>query len=90
MPHAEGTLKAGFTTVRNVGANEWNDVGLRQAIDEGKVPGPRVVSAAWANGSTAGHCGSTCFPPSSLSIRRTAKSSMVRKSVIARHCLRPE
>ena len=64
VPHAERTLRAGFTTVRNVGANDWNDVGLRQAIEEGKVPGPRIVSAAWAIGSTGGHCDSTYFPPS--------------------------
>ena len=42
----------------------WNDVGLRQAIDEGKVVGPRVVTAAYAFGATGGHCDSTFFPPS--------------------------
>lgn len=64
VPHAERTLKAGFTTVRNVGADAWNDVGLRQAIDEGKVIGPRVVTAAYSFGATGGHCDSTYFPPS--------------------------
>lgn len=64
VPHAERTLKAGFTTVRNVGADAWNDVGLRQAIDEGKVIGPRVVTAAYSFGATGGHCDSTFFPPS--------------------------
>jgi imidazolonepropionase-like amidohydrolase len=64
VPHAWKTLQAGFTTVRNVGADAWNDVGLRQAIDEGKLPGPRVVSAAYSFGSTGGHCDSTYFPPS--------------------------
>ena len=64
VPHAERTLQAGFTTVRNVGSDQWNDVGLRQAIDAGKVPGPRVVSAAYAIGSTGGHCDRTYFPPS--------------------------
>ena len=62
--HAEKTLQVGFTTVRNVGADSWNDVGLRQAIDAGKVPGPRVVTAAYAIGSTGGHCDKTYFPPS--------------------------
>ena len=62
--HAERTLKAGFTTVRNVGADAWNDVGLRQAIDAGKIPGPRVITAGFALGSTGGHCDSTYFPPS--------------------------
>ncbi|HEX4912298.1 MAG TPA: amidohydrolase family protein, partial [Permianibacter sp.] len=64
VPHAERTLKAGFTTVRNVGADAWNDVGLRQAIDEGKIVGPRVVTAAYSFGATGGHCDSTFFPPS--------------------------
>ena len=64
VPHASRTLDAGFTTVRNVGADAWNDVGLRQAIDEGKIPGPRVVTAAYSFGATGGHCDSTFFPPS--------------------------
>ncbi len=62
--HAQKTLMAGFTTVRNVGADAWNDVGLRQAIDEGKVIGPRIVTAGYAFGATGGHCDSTFFPPS--------------------------
>jgi imidazolonepropionase-like amidohydrolase len=64
VPNAKRTLKAGFTTVRNVGSDAWNDVGLRQAIDEGKVVGPRVVTAAYSFGATGGHCDSTFFPPS--------------------------
>jgi len=64
VPHAQKTLMAGFTTVRNVGADAWNDVGLRQAIDEGKLVGPRVITAAYAFGATGGHCDSTYFPPS--------------------------
>jgi len=64
VPHAQRTLAAGFTTVRNVGADHWNDVGLREAIDEGKLVGPRVVTAAYAIGATGGHCDSTYFPPS--------------------------
>jgi len=62
--HAAKTLQAGFTTVRNVGSDAWNDVGLRQAIDAGKVVGPRVVTAGYAIGSTGGHCDETYFPPS--------------------------
>ena len=64
MVHAQRTLNAGFTTVRNVGSEAWNDVGLRQAIDEGKLTGPRIVSAAYSFGATGGHCDSTYFPPS--------------------------
>lgn len=64
VANAERTLQAGFTTVRNVGSDAWNDVGLRQAIEEGKVTGPRVVTAAYSFGATGGHCDSTYFPPS--------------------------
>ena len=63
VPNAEKTLKAGFTTVRNVGAGSWNDVGLRQAIEEGKIIGPRIITAAHSFGATGGHCDETYFPP---------------------------
>jgi imidazolonepropionase-like amidohydrolase len=62
--HAKATLEAGFTTVRNVGADNYDDVGLRQAIDGGFIPGPRIVTATYAMGATGGHCDSTFFPPS--------------------------
>ena len=62
--NAKATLEAGFTTVRNVGSERFNDVGLREAIDGGFVPGPRVVTAGYAIGATGGHCDSTYFPPS--------------------------
>jgi imidazolonepropionase-like amidohydrolase len=62
--NAKVTLEAGFTTVRNVGSAEFDDVGLREAIDEGYVPGPRIVTATYAIGATGGHCDSTFFPPS--------------------------
>jgi imidazolonepropionase-like amidohydrolase len=64
VPNAHKTLMAGFTTIRNVGSDAWNDVGLMQAIDEGHVPGPRIIPAAYAFGATGGHCDSTFFPPS--------------------------
>ncbi len=64
VPNAQRTLDAGFTTVRNVGSDAWNDVGLRQAIEAGKIVGPRVVTGAYSFGATGGHCDSTYFPPS--------------------------
>ena len=64
VAHAQKTLMAGFTTIRNLGSDDWNDVGLHQAIDEGKIVGPRIVPAAYAFGATGGHCDSTYFPPS--------------------------
>jgi imidazolonepropionase-like amidohydrolase len=64
VKHAEATLLAGFTTVRNVGASRYDDIGLQQAIERGFVPGPRIVAATYSIGSTGGHCDSTFFPPS--------------------------
>ncbi|MGY4514851.1 Xaa-Pro dipeptidase [Lysobacter sp. HA18] len=64
VPNAQKTLMAGFTTVRNVGSDAWDDVGLRQAIEQHKLIGPRVVTATYAVGATGGHCDSTFFPPS--------------------------
>jgi len=64
VQNAQDTLRAGFTTVRNLGADAWNDVGLAQAIDAGKIVGPRIVPAGYAFGATGGHCDSTYFPPS--------------------------
>lgn len=64
VANAGRTLDAGFTTVRNLGADAWNDVGLRQAIEEGKVRGPRIVTAGYSFGATGGHCDATYFPPS--------------------------
>ena len=61
---AKDTLMAGFTTLRNVGSDRYDDVGLQQAIEAGYVDGPRIVPAAYALGATGGHCDSTFFPPS--------------------------
>jgi imidazolonepropionase-like amidohydrolase len=54
--NAEKTLLSGITTVRNVGAGEFNDIALRQAINEGHARGPRMRAAAHAIGITGGHC----------------------------------
>jgi len=62
--NAKAMLDAGFTTVRNVGSGNRNDVGLKQAIDNGYAVGPRVVPAGYALGATGGHCDSTFLPPS--------------------------
>ena len=62
--NAEKMLKAGFTTVRNLGADDYNVVGLDQAIEEGWLAGPRIVGAAHALGATGGHCDQTFLPPS--------------------------
>jgi imidazolonepropionase-like amidohydrolase len=62
--NARAMVQAGFTTVRNVGSDRYNDVALKQAIAEGLIEGPRIVPAAYAIGSSGGHCDSTFFPPS--------------------------
>ena len=62
--NARQMLDAGFTTVRNVGSADYNDVGLQQAIEAGYAVGPRIVPAAYALGATGGHCDETYFPPS--------------------------
>jgi imidazolonepropionase-like amidohydrolase len=55
---------AGFTTVRDVGSSDYIDVGLRNAIREGKIPGPRMLVSVHALGSTGGHCDPTAgFAP---------------------------
>ena len=62
--NAKAMLDAGFTTVRNVGSGNRNDVGLKQAIENGYAVGPRIVPAGYALGATGGHCDSTFLPPS--------------------------
>nr|WP_246087145.1 amidohydrolase family protein [Sphingorhabdus contaminans] len=62
--NAHAMLKAGFTTVRNVGSGNRNDIGLKQAIENGYAVGPRIVPAGYALGATGGHCDSTFLPPS--------------------------
>jgi len=58
------TLMAGFTTVRDVGSGDYIDVGLRNAIAAGKIPGPRMLVAVHALGATGGHCDSSAgFAP---------------------------
>jgi imidazolonepropionase-like amidohydrolase len=64
VQNARDMLDAGFTTVRNVGSDNYSDVGYKQAIDEGLMKGPRIVPAAYALGATGGHCDQTYLPPS--------------------------
>jgi imidazolonepropionase-like amidohydrolase len=62
--YAKRTLDAGFTTVRNLGAGDYVDVALRNAIDRGDIPGPRMVVSGPPLGATGGHAdGTTGFSP---------------------------
>jgi imidazolonepropionase-like amidohydrolase len=60
--NARVTLLAGFTTVRNVGASGYSDVALRDAINDGDVPGPRMLVSGPALGITGGHCDENLLP----------------------------
>lgn len=64
VANAVKTLNAGFTTVRNVGSSNFDDVALEQAIDGGWIQGPRIVPATYAIGATGGHCDDNGLPPS--------------------------
>ncbi len=61
--NARRTLEAGFTTVRNVGAKDYADIALRDAINDGDVAGPRMVASGPALGITGGHCDENLLPP---------------------------
>ncbi|HSY52105.1 MAG TPA: amidohydrolase family protein [Thermoanaerobaculia bacterium] len=61
---ARKTIDAGFTTVRNVGASDYIDVGLRNAINNGWVVGPRMLVAVHAISATGGHGDADPTPPS--------------------------
>ncbi len=57
--YARRTLLAGFTTVRNLGDQDNESVALRNAINAGIIPGPRIYTAGKAMGSTGGHADPT-------------------------------
>jgi len=61
--NARLTLEAGFTTVRHVGAREFIDVGLRNAIASNLTPGPRILAAGNAITATGGSCDRAPYPP---------------------------
>ena len=60
--NAKITLEAGFTTVRNVGADGFTDVALRDAINAGDIPGPRMLVSGPLIGITGGHCDDNLLP----------------------------
>jgi imidazolonepropionase-like amidohydrolase len=60
--NARVTLEAGFTTVRNVGASGYSDVALRDTINAGEIPGPRMLVSGPPLGITGGHCDNNLLP----------------------------
>jgi imidazolonepropionase-like amidohydrolase len=61
--YARRTLEAGFTTVRNVGADDFVDVGLRNGINAGITEGPHMLTAVHGIGSPGGHFDHYALPP---------------------------
>jgi len=66
--YAKVTLEAGVTTVRDVGAEDFIALGLRNAIRAGMVPGPRMLVANNAIGSTGGHADQAPYPPDRIAV----------------------
>jgi imidazolonepropionase-like amidohydrolase len=63
VKNARLTLRAGFTTVRNVGASGYSDVALRDGINAGEIEGPRMFVSGPAIGITGGHCDNNLLAP---------------------------
>jgi imidazolonepropionase-like amidohydrolase len=61
--NVRNTIMAGFTSVRNVGSPNFDDLALRKAINEGWVIGPRMQTGAHSLGITGGHCDENGFKP---------------------------
>lgn len=60
--NAHATLMAGFTSVRNVGADGYTDIDLRDAVNSGQVPGPHMLVSGPPLGITGGHCDENLLP----------------------------
>jgi imidazolonepropionase-like amidohydrolase len=66
--YAKVTLEAGVTTVRDLGSSDYISLGLRNAINAGVIPGPRMLIANYAVGSTGGHADSNPVPPQKIAV----------------------
>src|SRR5271168_1269883 len=86
--NARTTLMAGFTTVRDVGSEDFLDVGLRNAIDEGIVPGPRMLVCVHAIGATGGHCDETGFRAGALGKELGPEEGVINGADQARYAVR--
>ena len=86
--YARKVLDAGFTTVRDVGAGDSLDVGLRNAINRGLVPGPRMLVAREAIGATGGHCDRNGFPAGTFGAEPGTEKGIVNGAEEARQAVR--
>jgi len=59
VPIARRTLEAGFTTVRDLGGNDFINIGLREAIAKQHIVGPRMLTVAYSISTPGGHCDGT-------------------------------
>ena len=66
--YAKATLEAGITTVRDLGSEDYVALGLRNAINKGMIPGPRMLVANYAIGATGGHADKPPVPPQRLAV----------------------
>jgi imidazolonepropionase-like amidohydrolase len=66
--YAKATLEAGVTTVRDLGSTDYVALGLRNAIEAGEIPGPRMLVANYAIGATGGHADQDPVPPQRIAV----------------------
>jgi imidazolonepropionase-like amidohydrolase len=66
--YAKLTLEAGITTVRDVGSTDYIALGLRNAINAGMIPGPRMLVSNYAIGATGGHADQDPVPPQRIAV----------------------
>jgi imidazolonepropionase-like amidohydrolase len=66
--YAKVTLEAGITTVRDVGSSDYISLGLRNAINAGVIPGPRMLVSNYAIGSTGGHADHDPVPSQRIAV----------------------
>src|SRR5215470_17606082 len=62
VKNARLTLRAGFTTIRNVGAPDFADVAVRDGVNAGQIEGPRMLVSGPPLGITGGHCDNNLLP----------------------------
>ena len=69
--YAKATLEAGVTTVRDLGSTDYIALSMRNAINAGVIPGPRMLVSNYAVGSTGGHADQDPVPPQKIAVAGT-------------------
>jgi imidazolonepropionase-like amidohydrolase len=88
--YARKTLASGFTTVRNVGAAKDEDIGLRNAIRNGWIEGPRMLVSRYPIGATGGHCDTTGFPPQTFFAEKSISEGIIHGADEGREAVRQQ